>query len=158
MSPLFVAPRARTTASGNGGHALVRRAEQTCGHRGEFRVTTMRQMHGWRATLLAFVALTVVVGTALSVMTGAGALLHVVHPERQFDAYAVLHNQIALLCLIGLSVLWLLAPHSWAKELVEVLIRNDPAAQFPSPVTDAVRVRVISVYDGRAPPPLAPAA
>ena len=112
----------------------------------------MRRMSLWHSTLLAFGAFLVVLGTAFGVMAGVGALIHALTPIHNFDPYAALHNEIVLLSLIGLSLLWLLPPHPWANELVEVPIRDDPEARFPEPVTGRARVAVLSVYRGRAPP------
>ena len=114
-------------------------------------------MSVWRSTLLAIIGLVVVLAVALGVMTGVGAVLHLLLPSRHFDIFAVLHKQLVVLCLIGLSLLWILPPHPWAKEQVEAPVRNDPEPQFPEPVTGDPRVAVLSVYQGRAPPPPADA-
>lgn len=106
-----------------------------------------------RATVLALVGLAIVFGTALGVMTGVGAVLHVLAPDRPFDAYALFHDQAVVLSLVVVSVLWVLPPHPWAKELVEILFRHDPPPRFPVPVTGRARVTVVSVFQGRAPPP-----
>lgn len=115
-------------------------------------MVSVRRMSIWRSTLIALGGLVVVLGIALGVMTGVGAVLHAVIPRRHFDVYAVLHNQLVLLCLLCLSILWLLPPHPWAKELVEVPIRDDPEPRFPEPVTGEARVAVVSAYQCRAPP------
>jgi hypothetical protein len=126
-----------------------RRDDKSLLHRGMIRVRTMSI---WRATLIAFVGLAIAFGTALGVMTGTGAVLHTLNVSRHFDAYAALHDQVVVVCIIGLSFLWLLPPHPWAKELVEVPIRDDPELRFAEPVTGKARVAVVSVYQGRAPP------
>ena len=126
-----------------------RRAERVGERPGMFRV---RRMSAGRATLMALLGLAVVIGTALGVMAVVGALLHALSPDRHFDAYAAFHNQIVVACIAALSVLWLLPPHPWAKELVEVPARDDPEPRFPEPVTGRARVAVVSVYQGRAPP------
>jgi hypothetical protein len=112
----------------------------------------VRRMSAGRATLVALLGLAVVLGTALGAMAGVGALLHALSPDRHFDAYAVLHNEIVVACVAALSVLWLLPPHPWAKELIEVPARDDPEPRLPEPVTGKARVAVVSVYRGRAPP------
>lgn len=118
----------------------------------------VRKMDLWRATVLALFLLAVALGTGIGVMTGIGTLLHVVNPERHFDTFAALHDQLVVACLVGLSLLWVLPPHPWAKDLVDVAIRDDPAPTYPAPDTGKARVLAISVYQGRAPPRLGAAA
>jgi len=135
--------------SGLRGLVRRRRAEKELRHAGMIHV---RRMSLWRSKLLAFVGLVVVLGLALGLMAGAGAVVHALVPRFHFDTYAALDNQIVVFCVIGLSILWLLLPHPWAKELVEVPTRDDPAPRFAEPVTGKERVVVNSVYESRAPP------
>lgn len=149
MSNPFGAPRARDPASTDRGLTPDPRAEPLGAHPAHYRVA---KLHLGPATLLALVALAIAIGTALGVISVVGTLLHTISPDRQFDTYAALHNEAVVFTLIGLSVLWLLPPHPWAKELVEVCVRDDPEARYPSPVTGKPRLAVVSVYQCRAPP------
>jgi hypothetical protein len=116
------------------------------------RALVQVRMPLWKATLIAVVGLACFLGLTLAAMIGMGAVLHVLNPARHFDSYWVLHQQVVVGVLIGLSLLWLLPPHPWAKEVVEVPIRDDPAPRLAQSVTGEERVAVISVYRGRAPP------
>ncbi len=66
------------------------------------------------STLLAIVSLVFVLAVALGSMLTSAAILHVVSPDRRFDAFRALHEPLVVGLLSGLGVLWLLPPHPWA--------------------------------------------
>ena len=68
------------------------------------------------STALAVVSLVFVSAVALGSMLGSAGILHVVSPERRFDAFRALHEPLVVGLLFGLGVLWLLPPHPWAVE------------------------------------------
>ena len=68
------------------------------------------------STGLAVVSLVFVSAVALGSMLGSAAILHVVSPQRRFDAFRALHEPLVVGVLFGLGVLWLLPPHPWAVE------------------------------------------
>ena len=68
------------------------------------------------STALAAVSLLFVAAVALGSMLGSAAILHVVSPQRRFDAFRALHEPLVVGVLFGLGVLWLLPPHPWAVE------------------------------------------
>jgi len=159
MSGLLGQPATRegdveTAPSSPGGVRWVllrRRNERTMGEQALVRVRTMPV---WKSTLVAFVGLFVVLGIALGEMTGVGAILHAVNPARHFDIYYALHQQLVVGSLIGMSLLWLLPPHPWAKRLVEATDREEPAERAgEAGVGGPGTVAALSLYQGRDPPP-----
>ena len=72
----------------------------------------------WHGTLFAAVLLVAFYGIALAVMLVGGAVIHAVSPRRHVDVFAALHHLLVVGILLGLSVLWLLPPHPWARRLL----------------------------------------
>ena len=72
----------------------------------------------WHGTLFAAVLLLAFYGIALAVMLVGGAVIHAVSPRRHVDVFAALHHLLVVGILLGLSVLWLLPPHPWARRLL----------------------------------------
>jgi hypothetical protein len=68
------------------------------------------------STALAVVSLVFVSAVALGSMLSSAAILHLVSPNRRFDAFRALHEPLVVGLLFGLGVLWLLPPHPWAVE------------------------------------------
>jgi hypothetical protein len=68
----------------------------------------------WASTALAVVSLVFVSAVALGSMLVSAAILHLVSPDRRFDAFRALHEPLVLDVLFGLGVFWLLPPHPWA--------------------------------------------
>lgn len=133
-------------------HALLRRRnERTMGEQPLVRVRTMPV---WKSTLIAFGGLFFVLGLALAEMTGIGSILHALNPARHFDIFYALHQQLVVGSLIGVSLLWLLPPHPWAKRLVEATDRDQPADRAgEAGVGGPGTVAALSLYQGRDPPP-----
>ena len=68
------------------------------------------------STAFAVVSLVFVSAVALGSMLGSAGILHLVSPDRRFDAFRALHEPLVVGLLFGLGVLWLLPPHPWAVE------------------------------------------
>lgn len=113
----------------------------------------VRRMPVWQSSLLALGGLVFVLGIALAEMAGIGELLHSLDPARQFDVYYALHSQLVVGSLIGVSLLWLLPPHPWAKRLVEAADREEPAEGAGEGRSGAPgMVTALSLYQDRGPP------
>jgi hypothetical protein len=69
------------------------------------------------ATSIAVLSLGIVAAVALSSMMGSAALLHLLAPAKQFDAFRALHEPVVVEVLLGLAVLWVLPPHPWAPSV-----------------------------------------
>lgn len=69
----------------------------------------------WIQFGLASLGLALVLGMALGTMVLGGLVLHALIPDKAFDIFAALHNEVVLGVLLGLVVLWLLPPYPWAK-------------------------------------------
>jgi hypothetical protein len=78
----------------------------------------------FQATVIAFLSLVLVAAVALGSMVGSSAVLHLLSPAKQFDAFRALHEPAVVEVLIGLAVLWLLPPHPWAMSEREVASRR----------------------------------
>ena len=63
---------------------------------------------------LATLTLAYVVGIAVGTLLVGGVVLHALLPNRSFDIFAALHNDIVLGVLLALLALWLLPPYPWA--------------------------------------------
>ncbi len=105
----------------------------------------------WQSSLAAFVGLAFVLGIALGEMAIGGAVIHAyIDPARRFDVFYALHDQLIVGCLIGVSLLLLLPPHSWAKRLVEATDRAVPAERARDQgVGEPGRVGARSLPEGR---------
>ena len=68
------------------------------------------------STALAVVSLVFVSVVALGSMLVSAAILHLISPDRRFDAFRALHEPVVLGVLFGLAVFWLLPPHPWAVQ------------------------------------------
>ncbi|MGH8981244.1 MAG: hypothetical protein ACRDWE_09530, partial [Acidimicrobiales bacterium] len=113
----------------------------------------VRRMPVWQSTLVALGSLVILLGVALAVMIGVGAILHAVNPARNFDVFYVFHNGIVVACLIGVSLLWLLPPHPWAKKLVEATYREEPAVAAGGAESGEDALAVLAMEGNREPPP-----
>jgi hypothetical protein len=129
---------------------LRRRNTRTIASQALVRV---RRMPLWKSSLIALVGLVFVIGIAIGEMALGGVVIHALNPDKSFDIYYALHQQLVVGSLIGMSLLWLCPPHPWAKRLVEATDREQPAdrageagAGGPGTVT------ALSHYQGRAPP------
>jgi hypothetical protein len=130
---------------------LLRRRNQRA--MGEHALVKVRTIPLWRSSLLATAGLVFVVGIALGEMAAGGAIIHALVPQRHFDIYFALHQQLVVGSLIGMSLLWLLPPHPWAKRVAEAADRDQPAEVAGEAGTRGPRkVTALSVYQGRDPP------
>ena len=92
------------------------------------------RMGFFASTALAIVSLVFVSAVALGSMLASTAVLHLVSPDRRFDAFRALHEPLVVGLLFGLAVLWLLPPHPWAVKPAEAepkkrrLSRSEAAA------------------------------
>jgi hypothetical protein len=71
------------------------------------------------STSLAVVGLVFVAAVALGSTLASAAILHVISPNRRFDAFRAIHEPLVVAVLFGLGVLWILPPHSWAVKSAE---------------------------------------
>jgi hypothetical protein len=69
-----------------------------------------------QSTAIAVLSLILVAAVALGSMVGSAALLHLVSPSKQINAFHALHESAVVEVLLGLAILWLLPPHPWAGE------------------------------------------
>ena len=81
----------------------------------------------WQSFGLAVGSLVLVYGLALAVMLAGGAVLRAVDPARRIDIFAALHHWWVVGVLLGITVLWLLPPHPWAKRIVASGSQEQPA-------------------------------
>ena len=95
--------------------------ESPVGHRPAFRLSR------WQSFGLAVGSLVLVYGLALVVMLAGGAVLRAVDPARRIDIFAALHHWWVVGVLLGITVLWLLPPHPWAKRVVASGSQEQPA-------------------------------
>ena len=84
-------------------------------------------MPRWQSFLIALGSLVAVYGLATLVMLGGGAVVHALKPTRHVDIFAALHNAWVVGVLLGITVLWLLPPHPWAKRVVVPSSQEQPA-------------------------------
>lgn len=127
---------------------LRRRNERTIEEESLVRV---RVMPVWKSTLVAFAGLFFVLGIALGEMVGVGSILHALNPARQFDIFYALHQQLVVGCLLGVSLLWLLPPHPWAKRVMAATAQ-EPAQLAGGAGSDGANVIALSDKEGRVPP------
>ena len=80
----------------------------------------------WKGTLFAALLLAAFYAVALGVMAIGGVIVHALKPTRQVDAFSLFHNMLVVGIVAGLSVLWLLPPHPWAKWILAPGGRNRP--------------------------------
>jgi hypothetical protein len=90
-------------------------------------VKAKARMPRWQSFLIAFGSLVAVYGLATLVMLGGGAVVHALKPTRHVDIFAALHNAWVVGVLLGITVLWLLPPHPWAKRVVVPRSQEQPA-------------------------------
>jgi len=76
---------------------------------------------------LALGSLLLVYGLGLVVMLAGGAVIHVLDPARHVDSFAAFHRQWVIGVLLGITVLWLLPPHPWAKRAIVAGSQEQPA-------------------------------
>ena len=131
-------------------HALLRRRNERAIV--ERTLVAVRRMPVWKSSLLALAGLVFVLGLAWGEMAGVGQLLHALNPARHFDIFYALHQQLVVGSLIGVSLLWLLPPHRWAKRVVEATDREPPADVVGEAGARGLKVTVLSLYKGRDPP------
>ena len=95
-------------------------AAQPVGHESEaLRSPTVEvRLSRRQSALVAVGSLVLVYGFGFCVMLAGGAVIHVLEPARHLDIYAALHRWWVVGPLLGISVLWLLPPHPWAKRVV----------------------------------------
>lgn len=83
----------------------------------------------WSQFGLASLGLAYVLGIALATLLVGGLVLHALVPNRSFDVFAALHNDIVLGVLLALASLWLLPPYPWAARPAQTEARQPaPAA------------------------------
>lgn len=112
----------------------------------------VRAMALWKSTLVAVASLAMALGVAVALMSGVGAILHAVNPAKQFDIFYALHNEVVVGCLIGVSLLWLLPPHPWAKRLAEATAGDRPAQDAgEAGVGEPGTAAALSMYQGSGP-------
>lgn len=68
----------------------------------------------WQQFGLAALTLAYVLGIALGTLLVGGLVLHALLPNRSFDIFSAVHNDIALGVLLALVALWLMPPYPWA--------------------------------------------
>jgi hypothetical protein len=68
----------------------------------------------WQQFGLATLTLAYVLGIAVATLVLGGVVLHALVPNRSFDIFAAVHNDIVLGVLLALLALWLLPPYPWA--------------------------------------------
>ena len=81
----------------------------------------------WQSFGLAVGSLVLVFGLGLVVMLAGGAVIHALKPTRHVDIFASLHNRWVVGALLGITVLWLLPPHPWAKRVMASGSQEQPA-------------------------------
>lgn len=81
----------------------------------------------WQSTLIAFGTLILVYGIAFGVTAIGGVVIHAFDPARHVDIFAALHNMWVVGVLLGITVLWLLPPHPWARRVISPDSREQPA-------------------------------
>lgn len=150
VSETAVVETARSFPGGPRRSLLGRRSERAVEAHALVRV---RRMPLWQSSLSALVGLVFVLGVAVGEMAIGGSLIHAfIDPARRFDVFSALHDQLVMGCLMGVSLLWLLPPHPWAKRLVEATDRAGPAdSAGKAGVGVPVRVRTRPLPQGRRP-------
>ena len=86
----------------------------------------------WRSTVLALASLILVAAVAVVTMLGAAALVEHLVPSRHFDVFHAVHEPLVLGLLVGLSVLWLLPPHPWARSAKELTDHSPATSAGPT--------------------------
>ena len=81
----------------------------------------------WQSFGLAVGSLVLVFGLGLVGMLAGGAVIHAMKPTRHVDIFASLHNRWVVGALLGITVLWLLPPHPWAKRVAASGSQEQPA-------------------------------
>lgn len=79
--------------------------------------TEPARVRWWKGTLFAALLLAAFYAVALGVLVGGGAIVHAVSPKRHMDVFALFHNPLVVAIVLGVSVLFLIPPHPWAKRL-----------------------------------------
>ncbi|MGH9043802.1 MAG: hypothetical protein ACRDVP_03000 [Acidimicrobiales bacterium] len=97
----------------------------------------------WKSSLIGLVLVAFALAVALGEMTAIGELVHAFNPAKHFDIYYALHQRIVVAGLVGVSLLWILALHPWAKGLVDPAQQDEPrheagGAGDPSPGNIAI--------------------
>jgi hypothetical protein len=82
------------------------------------------QITRWQSALVALGTLAVVFGLAFSVMIGGGEIVRAVNPSKRINLFAAFHNWWVVGALLGITALWLLPPHPWAKRALASLPRE----------------------------------
>lgn len=82
----------------------------------------------WQSFLIALGSLVLIYGLGLVVMLVGGVIMHEVVPKRHVDIFAAFHITWIVGVLLGVTVLWLLPPHPWARRAVAPLPQEQPAA------------------------------
>lgn len=89
--------------------------------------TDQLRLRRWQSALIAIGSLVVIYAVGVGVMLAGGAVIHAIQPAKHVDIFAALHSQWVVGILLGISVLWLLPPHPWAKRVVATGSREEPA-------------------------------
>lgn len=84
------------------------------------------RLNRWQSALIALGSLILVYGVAFGVTAIGGVALHAFEPARHVDVFASLHNMWVVGVLLGITVLWLLPPHPWAKRVISPESREQP--------------------------------
>jgi hypothetical protein len=96
---------------------LILDADQVLSNRGsasDSAVVPASRIGLLQSTGIALLSLVLVAAVALGSMMGSSAVLHLLSPSKQFDAFRALHEPAVVEVLFALAVLWLLPPHPWA--------------------------------------------
>lgn len=80
----------------------------------------------WQSFGIAVGSLLLVFGFGLGVMLLGGVVIHALKPTRHVDIFTALHNRWVVGALLGITVLWLLPPHPWAKRVIAPLSQEQP--------------------------------
>jgi hypothetical protein len=89
--------------------------------------TGRSEVSWWKGTLFAALLLTAFYAVALGVMFIGGVILQAANPKRHVDTFTLFHNVLVVGIVAGLSVVWLLPPHPWAKHLFPPGVRRRAA-------------------------------
>jgi hypothetical protein len=89
-------------------------------------ISEQQRMGLLQSSSIALFSLVLLAAVALGSMVGSAALLHLVSPSKQFNAFRALHEPAVVEVLLGLAILWVLPPHPWAMGERHALRRLRP--------------------------------
>lgn len=75
----------------------------------------------WQSALVALGSLLVIFAIAFGVMVGGGEVVRALDSSRRINVFAAFHDWWVIGALLGITVLWLLPPHPWAKRAIAPL-------------------------------------